>query len=150
MRRPILLASLLALVLAAPVAAQSAPKSRDDSLAIGRKYIAWVYEYQTDSLWNRFAEPMRTALGSVDGLQGQMDHIALAFGSEIEVVEETVSAKDGNLVYTREVKFDGRPGDNAVWMWQIAPDGTIVGAGMRPKSQMPQSKPDSTAAKPAD
>lgn len=150
MRRPVPLASLLALILVAPAAAQSAPRTRDDSLAIGRKYIAWVYDSRLDSLWSRSGEAMRNALGSVDGLQGQIDQLTLAFGIETEVVEETVSTRDGNLVYTREVKFDGRPGENAVWVWQIAPDGTIMGANIRPKGQTPpQSKPD-TAAKPSN
>lgn len=150
MRRPILLAAVAAVILAAPAAAQSAPVTRDDSLKLGRKYVQWVYESQVDSLWDRLDERMRGQLVSKDGLQQQVDQIAINFGGEIEVLEETVSAKDGNLVYTREVKFDARPEEPAVWMFAIAPDGMIKGAGMRPKSQMqpPQPKPDSAAAQP--
>lgn len=141
MRRFVLPAAVLAVLLAAPAAAQSsAPLTRDDSLNVGRKYVQWVYEAQLDSLWDRFDEQMRGALGSKDGLQQQIDQIGINFGGEMEVLEETVTARDGNLVYTREVKFDARPDEPAVWMFAIAPDGMIKGAGMRPKSAVQQQQ----------
>lgn len=151
MRRAPLLAAVAAAVLAAPVAAQSAPVTRDDSLNLGRKYVQWVYEAQVDSLWDRLDERMRGMVGSKDGLLQQIDQITITFGTEVAVLEETVTAKEGNIVYTREVNFDGRPEEPAVWMWAIAPDGTIKGAGMRPKSQVQaeQARADSTA-KPAN
>ena len=140
MRRHALTAAVLAVVLAAPAAAQSMPQTRDDSLNVGRKYVQWVYDAQLDSLWDRFDERMRQALGTKDGLQQQIDQIGINFGGEIEVLAETVEAKDGNLVYTREVKFDARPEEPAVWMFAIAPDGMIKGAGMRPKSAVQQQQ----------
>ena len=153
MRCPVFPAVVLATTLTSTVAAQSSPVTRDDSLSIGRKYVKWVYENQADSLWNRLDEQMRAMIGSKDAMIKETDELVIAFGTEVEVVQETVSARDGNLVYTREAKFDGRPDEPMVWSWTIAPDGAIKGARIRPKSQMEQppapapAKPDS-AAKP--
>ncbi len=100
---------MAAAIHAAPAAAQSAPAARDDPLNVGRKGVQWVHDQPLDSLWNRIDERMQGALGSKDGLQQQIDRIGITFGAEVEVVEETVGAKDGNLVQAREVKFeDGR------------------------------------------
>lgn len=147
--RPVILAIALAATLTSAAAAQSSPVTRDDSLSIGRKYVKWVYENQADSLWNRLDEQMRSMIGSKDAMIKETDELVIAFGNEVEVVQETVTARDGNLVYTREAKFDGRPDEPLVWSWTIAPDGAIKGARIRPKSQMdqqpPAPKPDSTA-----
>jgi opacity protein-like surface antigen len=157
MRCTALLAAVAAVMLAPPAAAQSAPATRDDSLAVGRKYVQWVYESQVDSLWDAFEERLHGVIGSKDRLQEELDRIALNFGVETEVIEETVSAKDGNLVYTREVKFDARPDELAIWMLSVGPDGTLKGASVRPKSQFQQqqqqqqqAKSDSATAKPAN
>ena len=148
MRHAIALA-LAALALAAPAAAQSAPATREDSLALPRKYIAWTYDSRTDSLWARFGPQLRQVLGSQDGLQQQLDQMFIQMGSETGVVEEAIAARDGNLVYTREAKFENMAGDTGVWMLVIAPDGTIVTGGMQPKSRMRPPAADS-AAKPAN
>ena len=147
MRHPAVLAAVAALILAAPVAAQSAPVTRDDSLAVGRKIVTWVYESATDSLWNRFGPQLRQALGSRDGLQNQLDQMMIQLGNETGVVSETLAAKDGNLLYTREANFEMMTNDTGVWRLEIAPDGTIVAGGLQPKSRIqPQpAKPDSAA-----
>jgi hypothetical protein len=147
MRPTVLLAAVAAVMLTAPAAAQSAPQTRDDSLAVGRKVITWVYESATDSLWNRFGPQLRQALGSRDGLQEQLDQMMIQLGSETGVVAESLAAKEGNLLYTREANFEMLTNDTGVWRLEIAPDGTIVSGGMQPKSRMqPQpAKPDSAA-----
>ncbi|MGH7586554.1 MAG: hypothetical protein ACREMH_09930 [Gemmatimonadales bacterium] len=150
MRRFLMLATL-GLTAAGSLAAQSAPRTRDDSLAVGRKIVALVYDGQTDSLWNRMGPELKQMMTDKAGLQQQIDQIAIGFGTEMQVGEETVGAKDGNLVYTREVLFDGRPNDWAVWYFTVAPDGTILSGDFRPKGAPPPAgaaKPDS-AAKPA-
>ena len=147
MRCPVFPATVLAVTLASTAAAQS-PVTRDDSLSLGRKYVKWVYENQADSLWNRLDDQMKSMIGSKDAMIKETDELVIAFGNEVEVVEETVTASEGNLVYTREAKFDGRPDEAMVWNWTIAPDGTIKGARIRPKSQMQPPaapRPDSTA-----
>lgn len=147
MRRTVLLAAIAAVILAVPVAAQSAPLTRDDSLAVGRKIVTWVYESATDSLWNRFGPQLRQALGSRDGLQNQLDQMMIQLGNETGVVSETLAAKDGNLLYTREANFEMMTNDTGVWRLEVAPDGTIVTGGLQPKSRIqPQpAKPDSAA-----
>ena len=148
MRCPVFPAVVLAATLASTAAAQSSPVTRDDSLSLGRKYVKWVYENQSDSLWNRLDDQMKAMMGSKDVMIRETDELVIAFGNEVEVVEESVAARDGNLVYVREAKFDGRPDEAMVWQWTIAPDGTIKGARIRPKSQVEQEqapKPDSTA-----
>lgn len=147
MRRSAILATVAVVILAAPAAAQSAPATREDSLALPRKYIAWTYESRVDSLWARFGPQLRQVLGSQAGLQDQLDQMFIQLGAETGVVEEAISARDGNMVYTREASFENMTGDTGVWMLVIAPDGTIVTGGMQPKSRMqPQAKPDSAAA----
>ena len=147
MRHPAFLAAVAAALLAAPVAAQTAPQTRDDSLAVGRKIVTWVYESATDSLWNRFGPQLRQALGTRDGLQNQLDQMMIQLGNETGVVSESVAAKDGNLLYTREANFEMMTNDTGVWRLEVAPDGTIVTGGLQPKSRIrPQpAKPDSAA-----
>lgn len=140
MRRSAFLAAVAAVMLAAPAVAQSAPVTRDDSLAVGRKYVQWVYEFQVDSLWNAFEERLHGVLGSKDRLQEELDRIALNFGVETAVIEETVAATDGDLVYTREVMFEARPEEPAVWRLAVGPDGALKGASVRSKSQYQQQQ----------
>lgn len=140
MRRSVFLAAVAAVMLAAPAVAQSAPVTRDDSLAVGRKYVQWVYEFQVDSLWNAFEERLHGVLGSKDRLQEELDRIALNFGVETAVIEETVAATDGDLVYTREVMFEARPEEPAVWRLAVGPDGALKGASVRSKGQYQQQQ----------
>ena len=142
------LLGVLGLVLAAPVFAQSAPaapRSHEDSLAIGRKIVDWVYESQTDSLWNRMGPDFRAMMTDKAGLQQRIDQVVLGFGTEIEIGAETVAPKNGNILYIREVRFDGRPADWAEWAFEVAPDGTILTGDLRPKGAAQQAKPDSAA-----
>jgi opacity protein-like surface antigen len=152
MRRTALLATAAAVVLGAPAAAQSAPVTRDDSLALGRKYVQWVYEDQADSLWARVDDRLRGMMGSKEDLSRENVGLIVNFGAEIEVVEETVSARDGNLVYTREVRFESRPNESRVWTFVIAPDGTIKDGKFQAKADADRERQqaDSAAAKPAD
>lgn len=145
MRRSAFLAAVAAVMLAAPAVAQSAPVTRDDSLAVGRKYVQWVYEFQVDSLWNAFEERLHGVLGSKDRLQEELDRIALNFGVETAVIEETVAATDGDLVYTREVMFEARPEEPAVWRLAVGPDGALKGASVRSKSQYQQQQQQARA-----
>jgi hypothetical protein len=147
MRHPALLAAVAAVVLAVPATAQSAPQTRDDSLAVGRKVITWINEFATDSIWNRMGPQLRQALQGRDGLQNQLDQMTIELGAETGVVSESVAAKDGNLLYTREASFENMVGDTGVWRLEIAPDGTIVNGRLQPKSriQPQQAKPDSAA-----
>ncbi len=137
MRHPLILAAVAAFALAAPASAQSAPATRDDSLALGRKYVQWVYENQVDSLWSRLDERLRGMIGTKESLAKDNDDLTISFGAETAVVGETAAASEGNLVYTREVKFESRPEESMVWRFTIAPDGMIKDAKFRPKGAMP-------------
>lgn len=152
MRHPLILAAVAAFALAAPASAQSAPVTRDDSLALGRTYVRWIYENQVDSLWTRLDERLRGMIGTKESLSKDNDELTISFGVETAVVEETAAASEGNLVYTREVKFESRPEESMVWRFTIAPDGMIKDAKFRPKGQMPgePQRADSAAAKPAN
>jgi opacity protein-like surface antigen len=152
MRHPLILAAVAALALAAPASAQSAPVTRDDSLALGRKYVQWIYEDQADSLWARVDERLRGMMGSKEALSRDNVGLIVSFGAETEVVGETVSARDGNLVYTREVRFESRPEESRVWTFVIAPDGTIKEGKFQSKAEADQArqKADSAAARPAN
>lgn len=154
MRHITLLAACAALTVAVPATAQSEMRTRDDSLALGRKYVAWVYESYSDSLWNLMGPRMREVVGSRDAIQEKIDELLLQFGGEAEVLSETAEPRAGNVLYTREVRFEVGLGEPGVWLWEIAPDGTIMMAEMMPKSRVQQqqraepAKPDS-APKPA-
>ena len=152
MRRFILTVALAGA--AAPaLTAQSAPVSRDDSLGLGRRYVKWVYENRADSLWEHLGEDLRKLIGSKDVMVQENDQLAIMLGSEVEVLQETVSAQDGDIVYVREARFDGKADEPMVWHWTIAPDGKVKMARLRPKSQMtpptaPAAPPAAPAAKP--
>jgi hypothetical protein len=150
-RRIALLAALGAGIFALPVAAQSGPRTRDDSLAMGRKIVQWVYDSQVDSLWARLEEPMRAGLGTQDNLQREVDGVAINFGSEIEVLQETVTPIEGAVRYVREVRFEARPDEIRVWTFDLTPDGMIRNAQFDEKAaERPKAPADSAAARPSN
>ena len=151
MRRSIPLAALAALI-ALPATAQSPLLTRDDSLAVGRKVVQLIYDSQVDSLWARLGEQMRGAMGSPDALRQEIDGIAISLGTESVVLLETVAPSEGGIRYTREVRFDARPDDIRVWMFDIASDGTIRNGTFQSKGDVDRQKAqaDSAANKPSN
>ena len=139
MRRTATLAALAASI-ALPAAAQSPLRTRDDSLAVGRQVIQLIYDSQVDSLWARLGERMRAEIASPEALRQEIDGIAVSLGTEIEVLQETVAPGEGGIRYTREVRFDARPDDIRVWIFDIASDGTIRFGAFQSKGDFDRQK----------
>ena len=69
-----------------------------------------------------------------------LDGIAVTLGTEIEVLQETIAPSDGGIRYTREVRFDARPDDIRVWIFDIASDGTIRFGAFQSKGDFDRQK----------
>ena len=131
---PMILAAAL-VVAASPLVAQDAP-ARPDSLALGRKYVGWLYETQVDSLWAHTSAEMRENLGSPDWWRQRADEIALRAGSETEVIEERFRMRNGRPQYWRTARFSDF--DQPLLIRFVIDDaGLIAGLGMGPASQAP-------------
>ena len=122
------------LLFAAPLAAQS---ESPDSLALGRKYTAWFFDGQSDSLWNAMVEDTQGRVGGMEGIENMMDQVIDQIGEETAVVSESAKIiDDGVLEYRRLAEFETAP-ERIVWIWRTNEEGQIVGAGIRPESQAP-------------
>ena len=151
MRRLALLAALGAGTFVVPAAAQSGPRTRDDSLAMGRQVVQWVYESRVDTLWALLEEPVRNGLGTQDNLQREVDGVSITFGSEIEVLHEAVTPLEGAFRYVREVRFEARPDEIRVWTFDLTPTGMIRNAQFEQKAaEQPKPAPDSASTRPSN
>lgn len=131
---PVILMAALA-VSAAPLAAQDAP-ARPDSLALARKYVAWFYAVEVDSLWAHSAQGFRADIGSADWWRERADQFAIRAGSEIEVLEERFRMRNGRPQYWRTARFSDFA-EPLLVRFVIDDAGLIAGLGMGPASQAP-------------
>ncbi len=135
MRLPSVILAAALVLAASPLVAQDAA-TRPDSLAIARKYVGWLYETQTDSLWAHTSAGMREDLGSPDWWRQRADEIALRAGSETEVIEERFRMRNGRPQYWRTARFSDF--DQPLLVRFVIDDaGMIAGLGLGPASQAP-------------
>ncbi len=136
----ILLALAFAAPLAAPLAAQAKKASLPaDSMVIGRKYTAWFYSGQADSLLAHM-EPGASQAMPKEALLNQLSQMTARAGAEVEVLEEKFITRNGNRQYWRSAKFSSFD-EPLLVRWVITPAGTIAGFGLGPKSQAPAIDP---------
>ena len=82
-------------------------------------------------------ESFQQRVGNIEGIEGMMDQVINQVGDEVDVVSETAHLReDGVLEYRRVSEFDASD-ENIVWIWRTDDTGQIVGAGIRPESQVP-------------
>lgn len=102
------------------------------SLEIPRRYAAWFWATQTDSLWAHMSEELRGKVGSAGAIGDKAFEVMGRYGAETAVLEETVTQEGEELVYLRTIELEAAPGP-MVFIWRYRPDGTINNVNMRPK-----------------
>ncbi len=139
MRKTPLLGVMFLLALAAtPALAQSstAALTQADSMALGRRLTHWFYTGQADSLWNSMGEGFRGEVGGVEGIREVMDRVASRAGVETDLLsEQVIAAGEGRIEYRRTAKFTVSE-EPVVVRWVTDSAGRIVGAAIRPLSQI--------------
>lgn len=97
----------------------------------GRTYTAWLYEGETDRLWERFGEPLRQLFGGVAGLDGFRTQVYAQLGAEAELLGEDVVDLGGETSYRRMVRFEKFGGPVLVtWVYDDA--GAVLGFSVSP------------------
>jgi hypothetical protein len=140
--RALSLSALLVLT-AGPLLAQTTarPPLPNDSLAIARRYAAWTWSSQVDSLLAHSPAAERTA----DNRQQMVDDIAqmkARAGNEMTLVEERWVRRNGNRQYWRVAMFSDFIDEPVVLRIVIAPNGEMIGMGLNPLSRVPPIDPE--------
>lgn len=129
-----------ALVVAAAVSIGSAAaleaQAPVDSLALARKYTAWLYEGAADSLVANSTERAREAFSTVEGWHQYSQQISRMAGEELAVIEETWKLRNGDCQYYRLAAFSDTD-DFILVRWVLDGDGMIAAIGLSPAEQAP-------------
>jgi hypothetical protein len=127
---------------ATPAAAPAGPTMATtgaDSLAIARKYTAWFFTGQMDSLWSHQSAERKKEntpaqlLETLIQLTGQV-------GVEDRVVDEHFVKRLGNTQYWRTSQYSGG-GEAFMVRMVLSPRGEFVGFGFNTRSQAPPVDP---------
>ena len=113
---------------------------RPDSLALARRFTAWFYTGQFDSLMAH--HPLETRNDSLARrqLQQNFDQLAIRAGTETSVIEEKFVMRNGRPQYWRTARFSDFD-EPILIRWVINGNGEIVGMGLGPLSQAPPIDP---------
>ncbi len=123
---------------AAPAAPVVHPKVGNE-IELGRKFTAWLYVGQFDSLFTRMSKDAQEQMKSPDEMAGEFDQFTAQVGEETGVVEEKVVMRKGNPQYWRTANFSMAP-EPIMIRWVIV-NGEIWGIGINPASQAPPIDP---------
>src|SRR5262245_33265551 len=100
-------------------AGQQPPSAAIDSLALARKWTAWFYEGQLDSLVNAFAPDAR-APDLRASLTRSLEQLSIRGGSEVKLIEERFIKRNGNTQYWRIAQFSNPSvGEPLVIRWPV-------------------------------
>ena len=138
----------LAVVLAAPAAAQStppaaapaqAPVTLPDSVVIatGRRYADWFFNGQADSLYAHLTPETQKSLGTPAALMRGRDELAGRAGSEVEVVAEKANRRKGLPQYWRASRYELYAEEPIVVRFLLDGERRVAGIGMGPESETP-------------
>jgi hypothetical protein len=137
MRIRTMLLPLLAVLGAAPAAAQQADSAR---MATGRTYAQWFYQGRTDTLWALLTPQMRERLPTAAQLAALQQSVASRAGAETEVISESATQREsGVTVYERVSRFATSPVPLQMTV-ATTPDGRIAGFAIRPPTAAAQSR----------
>lgn len=110
-----------------------------DSLAVARKYIAWFFTGQMDSLWSH-----QSADGKKGNTPAQLMETLIQLtgqvGVEEKVLDENFVKRLGKTQYWRTSQFSGG-GEPFMVRMVLSPQGEFVGFGFNPRSQAPPVDP---------
>lgn len=137
MRIRTMLLPVLAVLAAAPAAAQQADSAR---MATGRTYAQWFHQGRTDTLWALLTPEMRERLPTAAQLAAFQQSVASRAGAETEVMSESATQREGGVtVYERVSRFATSPVPLQLIV-AMGPDGKIAGLGIRPWAATAQSR----------
>jgi hypothetical protein len=143
--RPTSVPAFVALILAAaPLAAQTpaaAPAKAIDSLALARKYTAWFYAGEMDSVFAHHTAEARAEMKTTAVLQERLMELASRAGEEDSLIEEKFVKRNGQTQYWRTARFTTFTEEPLVFRWVILPTGEIGGMGLNPLSRTPPIDP---------
>jgi sugar phosphate isomerase/epimerase len=144
---------LLALALTLPAAAKaqvtqaSVPPARTkpaqlpkDSMELARKYTAWFYTTQIDSVVAHLDSAQRGKPEQKAQYESRAADLAARAGTEKIVMEEKFITRNGARQYWRTAMFSNY-NEPMLLRWVIGSKGEILGIGMSPLSQAPPIDP---------
>jgi murein DD-endopeptidase MepM/ murein hydrolase activator NlpD len=106
----------MSLILVLPGTLALAGEPGDQRLLRGRELTSLFYEGRIDSLWQRFAPPMRELLRDPEGLRAFWEQAGAQLGREVSVISESVDLAGGDQVYARVAQFE-KPADPILVQW---------------------------------
>lgn len=124
----------LFLVLGTPVLADDKA-----TLDAGRATVESLLRGDAADVWGDFSAELQQLFGTVDGLDAFGKDLQASFGSEAEVLEETVEARDGIETYIRSARWTLSEAPILTELG-IAPDGTVVRFLVRPQPMLAESR----------
>ncbi len=107
---------------------------------LGRKYTAWFFAAQYDSLWAHMSQGMRDDLGEPAAMAEPREQLAGHAGEEQEVLIEMVMMRNGLPQYWRTGRYSMM--EEPVMLRWVIVDGEIGGLGMNPASKAPPTDPE--------
>ena|SRR6185369_5022335 len=147
-RTPLLLALVLALPASAMAqAATSPPAARPkpaqlpkDSMELARKYTAWLYTNQVDSIVAHLDSAERGKAEQKAQYESRAADLAARAGTEKMLMNEKFITRNGARQYWRTAMFSNFS-EPILLRWVIGSKGEILGIGMSPLSQAPPIDP---------
>ncbi|MBK8002604.1 MAG: hypothetical protein IPK12_01385 [Gemmatimonadetes bacterium] len=133
------LALALALGVAPGTVVAQAPAAPDDAalMALGKKLTVWFFEGQADSLYAHLSDGAKANAGGVEGIRQHMSDFSSRAGSEMGVLVEKMTRRNGKPQFWHEGTFSNFP-DALVIRWVFNDRGEVDGVGMGPKSGTPE------------
>ena len=124
-----------------PAAAAGQPLTRlpNDSVAVARRIVGWLWANQVDSLMAH--SPTDTTV-TRQQISDQLAQITAQIGVEQEVVEEKWIRRNGRRQYWRTARFSDFAQEPVVLRLVILPDGRLAGMGLNPLSAVPPVEPE--------
>ena len=110
-----------------------------DSLAVARKYTAWFFTGQVDSLWAH-QSPEAKKSNTPAQLMATLLQLTGEVGVEDKVIEERFVKRLGKTQYWRTSSFSGG-GEPFMVRVVLTPKGEFGGFGFNPRSQAPAIDP---------
>jgi hypothetical protein len=137
------LTGFAALILAGPLAAQSATTVPADVklLALGHQLTDWFLAGKMDSIVARMPDDIKEKSGGVSGLLDARAQLAQRGGEEAKVLEEKMTRRKGLAQYWRSSLYTEFPQEPLVLRWVFNESSQVVGIGLGPLSQTPPADP---------
>lgn len=126
----------LILLMALPVRADAQGPTPQE---LGRSLTADLYEGRVQRIWDLCSPRMKSAMGSMDALQGFRQQVEDQIGKEVEVVSEEVTAAEGLTTYHRLTKFSKTSMSISV-KWITDAEGILQGFSIRPYTVPPSDE----------